>query len=97
MAANASTETTADGRGPQCLRDDRPVRRCTAAAGSAISRGVGATVRRAAFWAAVAFPAAYVAGAVEPVASALPAGWLPLAVATHLLLLRVGHDAHHPE
>lgn len=73
------------------------MRRCTAAAGSAVSRGVEATVRRAAFRAAITFPAAYVAGAVEPVSSALPAGWLPLAVATHLLLFWVGHDAHHPE
>ena len=91
------TNTNADGRRPGCLRDDRPVRSCTAAAGSAVGRGIEATVRRAAFWTAIAFPAVYVAGAVDPVAAALPVGWLPLAIATHLLLLWVGHGAHHPE
>ncbi|OYR84806.1 hypothetical protein DJ71_04590 [Halorubrum sp. E3] len=91
------TNTNADGRGPGCLRDDRPVHSCTAAAGSAVSRGIEATVRRVAFWTAIAFPTAYVFGAVDPVAAALPVGWLPLAIATHLLLLWVGHGAHHPE
>ena len=97
MKRNRSTETTVDARGPQCLRDDRPVRRCTAAAGSAVERGIEATVRRAAFWTAIALPAIYVLGAVDPVSSALPVGWLPLAIAAHLLLLWVGHGAHHPE
>lgn len=73
------------------------MRRCTAAAGSAVGRGLEATVRRASFWTAIAFPAAYVAGGVEPVASALPAGWLRIAIATNLLLLWVGHSAHRPE
>ncbi|OYR46744.1 hypothetical protein DJ81_02400 [Halorubrum sp. Hd13] len=89
------TNTNADGRRPGCLRDDHPVRRCTAAAGSAVGRGIEAAVRRAAFWTAIAFPAVYVFGAVDPVAAALPVGWLPLAIATHLLLLWVGHGAHH--
>ena len=97
MGTNTSTDATADARGPRCLRDDRPVRRCTAAAGSAVGRGVEAGVRRVAFWAAIALPAVYVAGAVEPVSSALPTGWLPLAIAANLLLLWVGHGAHHPE
>ncbi|TKX87692.1 hypothetical protein EXE43_01670 [Halorubrum sp. SS5] len=91
------TNTNADGRGPGCLRDDRPVRSCTTAAGSAVGRGIEATVRRVAFWMSIAFPAVYVFGAVDPVAAALPVGWLPLAIATHLLLLWVGHGAHHPE
>ncbi|OYR40600.1 hypothetical protein DJ82_07650 [Halorubrum sp. Ib24] len=89
------TNTNADGRRPGCLRDDRPVCRCTAAAGSAVGRGIEAAVRRAAFWTAIAFPAVYVFAAVDPVAAALPVGWLPLAIATHLLLLWVGHGAHH--
>lgn len=55
------------------------------------------TARSAAFWTAIALPAIYVLGAVEPVTSALRAGWLPIAIATHLLLLWVGHGAHHPE
>ncbi|ELZ33193.1 hypothetical protein C472_14812 [Halorubrum tebenquichense DSM 14210] len=97
MEANASTETADDAHRPRCLRDDRPVRSCTAAAGSAVSRGAEATVRRAAFWTAIAFPAAYVVGAAEPVSSILPAGWLPVAIAANLLLLWVGHGAHHPE
>jgi hypothetical protein len=58
---------------------------------------VETTVRRAAFWTAIAFPTAYVIGAVEPVSSVLPAGWLPVAIAANLLLLWVGHGAHHPE
>jgi hypothetical protein len=91
------TSTNTDRRRPRCLRDDRPVRSCTAAAGSAVGRGIEATVRRVAFWTAIAFPAVYVAGAVDPVAAALPVGWLALALATHLLLLWVGHGAHHPE
>lgn len=97
MGTNTSADATAEARGPRCLRDDRPVRRCTAAAGSAIGRGAETTVRRAAFWTAIALPAIYVLGAVDPVASALPAGWLPLAIAANLLLLWVGHGAHHPE
>jgi len=97
VGTNTNTEATTDARGPRCLRDDRPVRRCTAAAGSAVGRGVEAVVRRAAFWTSIAFPAAYVVGAVVPIAAALPVGWLPLAIATHLLLLWVGHGAHHPE
>jgi len=89
-------DTNTDGHRSGCLRDDRPVYSCTTAASLAVSRGVEATVRRAAFWTAIAFPAVYVAGGVDPVAAALPAGWLPLALAAHLLLLWVGHDAHHP-
>lgn len=92
-----TNDTTVEDRGPRCLRDDRPVRSCTAAAGTAVGRGAEMTVRRVAFWTAIAFPAAYVLGAVDPVASALPVGWLPLAIATHLSLLWVGHGAHHPE
>ena len=94
---NTVAETTGDARRPRCLHDDRPVRSCTAAAGSAVGRGIAATVKRAAFWTAIALPAIYVFGAVDPVAAALPVGWLPLAIATHLLLLWVGHGAHHPE
>jgi hypothetical protein len=91
------TNPNADGRRPGCLRDDRPIRSCTTAAGSVVGRGIEATVRRAAFWAAIALPAIYVLGAVDPVAAALPVGWLAIAIATNLLLLWVGHDAHHPE
>jgi len=97
VRTNTSADGPADAHRPRCLRDDRPVRSCTAAAGSAVNRGIEATVRHGAFWAAVAFPAAYVVGAIDPVAAALPVGWLPLAVATHLLLLWAGHGAHHPE
>lgn len=51
-----STDTNADARGPGCLRDERPVRRCTAAASSALGRGLEATVRHVAFWIALDVP-----------------------------------------
>ena len=90
---NTNTDTSR----PRCLRDDRPVRSCTAAAGSVVGCRIKSIVQQAAFWTAIAFPTAYVVGGVDPVAAALPIGWLPLALATHLLLLWVGHGARHPE
>ena len=92
-----STDTNADTRDPRCLRDERPVRRCTVAASSALGRRLEAIVRHVAFWIAIAFPALYVVGSIDGVAPALPSGWLPLAIAANLLLLWIGHGAHHPE
>lgn len=56
-----------------------------------------AAVRRTAFWTAIAFPTVYAIGAVGPVSSVLPVGWVPVAIAANLLLLWAGHGAHHPE
>jgi len=90
-------DDTENAHRPQCTRDDRPVRRCTAAAGWAFGRLTESAVRYAAFWTAIAFPVVYVVGSLDGVASGLPSGWLAFAIAANLLLLRIGHPAYHPD
>lgn len=87
---------TTDTRSISHPDDDHPVHRYTAAAGAVFRRTLELIVRRAAFWAAVVFPAVYLAGAVGEMAGGLPEGWFPVAIGVHLLVLWVGHDVHHP-